>query len=138
MFTAGDRIQQLAIVIEDFNLQITKDVAALLIVSYKRIRRPAGTAERLVAFRPAAAGVHVLDRWPARKEDGIFLHQLRGKRPQRRNVVHNPDSTAVRGENQVALTRMHRDIAYRDRRKIPALVLGPSLSPVDRHPEPKL
>ena len=50
MLGAADGVEQLALLIEDFNLHVAIDVAASLVVGDQRIRRPAGTDEGLVAL----------------------------------------------------------------------------------------
>jgi len=138
VLAAGDGIEQLAILIKDFDLKIAEDVAALLVVGDEGVDGTAGTGEGFVALGPAAVGVHVLDRGLAGEQDRVFLHEFWREGTERRDVIDNPDTAAVRGKNEVVFARVNHDIAHRDRGKIASLVFSPPLTAIDGDPEAEL
>ncbi len=91
-----------------------------------------------VALRPAARPLHPLLHRPARQEGHLAPQHLRRERAQRREVVHDPDAAAVRGDDQVVLARMDQQIPHRDAGEVAALELRPALARVGRDPQPEL
>ena len=67
----------------------------------------------------------------------VFRQRVRRQRAQRRDVVDDPDAAAVRGDDQVVVARMNRQVANRDVRQIAALVLRPLRAAVERNPQPE-
>ena len=62
MLAARNRVHQLAVLIENLDLQISENVASLLIVGNLRFRRPAPAVEALIPFRPPPEGLEILNR----------------------------------------------------------------------------
>ena len=137
MFTARDRIEQLTVLIEDFNFQVAENMAALLVIGDESIRWTAETGEAFIAFRPAAVGIEVLDGRRSFEDGGILLHQVRLELAKRRNVVNDPDAPSMCSQHQIGLTGLNGDIADCRGREIAALVLRPALAAVGRDPQAK-
>ena len=76
MLAAADGVEQLALLVENFDFHVAVNVAAALVVSNERTRRTAGTNESLIALRPRSIGVDVLHRRPAGDEGRSFRHQV--------------------------------------------------------------
>src|ERR1019366_7637435 len=80
---------------------VSTNLPPFLVVGDLRVRRPVAPMEGLVAFRPASERIKILDRRPAWEQRRFFGHDLRRERAQRRDIVHDPDATAVRCQHQV-------------------------------------
>src|SRR5215471_14258761 len=110
---------------------------ALIIVDHGSVRRILAN-KNCIAVCPTALALDALLDGPRRNERNILLQQIRRQRTQRRDVVHYPDAAAMRGENQVIVPRMNRQVANGNSRKMVALELRPALSAINRNPESKL
>src|ERR1700757_2852053 len=110
---------------------------ALVIIDHGTVRRILANENR-VAIGPSTLALDALLDRPRRNKGNILLQQIRRQRAQRRDVVHYPDPAAVRGENQIVIPRMNREVANGDGRKMVALELGPAFSAINRNPESKL
>src|SRR5580704_10328978 len=92
---SSDGVEQLAILIEDFDLQIAKDVAALLVVGDGCVTRTADADEGLVTLCPTGVSIEVLHCRPAFDEGRFFRHDVRSQCTQRRDVVDDPDAASM-------------------------------------------
>src|ERR1035437_1664783 len=95
MLAPAYSVEQLALLVEDFDFHVAIDMAASLVVSDKRPSGTAGANESLVALRPPGVGIDVLRSRPAGDEGRGFRHQVGSQSTQRRNVVDDPDAAAV-------------------------------------------
>src|SRR6516225_5471659 len=85
----------------------------------QRLRVRAG--ERGAAFQPAAEGFDALLRGTVgKKRGGFFGPHLWGEMAKRGDVVDDPDTTAVRGNDEIGITGMDDEIAHRHAGKIVA------------------
>ena len=75
---------------------------------------------------------------PRRNEGNFLLQQIRRQRAQRRDVVDDPDAAAMRGENQIVIPRLNRQVANGNGRKMVAFELRPVFSAINRNPQSKL
>src|SRR5580704_959479 len=135
MFAAGDRIHQLAVLIEDFDLEVTEYVPLLLVIIDERVGWPAGSVETLVALRPSSVGIEPLNGWRPLDQGSVFCHQIGRQSAQWRNIVNDPNSASVSREHLIGLTRLHHKITHRYRGKVASLVLSPMLPAIDRDPK---
>src|SRR5713101_6597827 len=94
--------------------------------------------EGRVALGPSAGGGHALLGRPPRKEGDVHRERLVGERPERRQVIDDPDAAAVRRQHQVAIARMDLQIAHRDAREVAAAELRPAPATVDGDEETEL
>ncbi len=99
MFAARNRIHQLAILIEDFDLKVAEDVTLLLVIIDERVGGPARSVETLVALSPASVGVEPLNGWRPFDQGSVLCHQIGRQGAQRRNIVDDPDSASVGREH---------------------------------------
>src|SRR5215469_1189928 len=106
----------------------------LIIIDHGSVRRILANENR-VAIGPSTLALDALLDRPRRNERNILLQQIRSQRAQRRDVVHYPDSAPMRGENQIIVPRMNRQVANGNRRKMVALELRPAFSAINRNPE---
>src|SRR5207302_6887325 len=83
-------------------------------------------------------GFNALLRGLALQEDSVLRQDLRSQLPQRRDVIHDPNAAAMRGDDQIGLTRMHHNIAHGDVGELATFVLGPLLATIERNPQTKL
>src|ERR1043166_1807732 len=90
--------------------------------------------EHCASVRPAAAAFDPFLDWSRRNEGNLLRHDLRRQRAPRRDVIDDPNTAAVRRQNEIILTRMNREIAHRNSREPIAFELRPIFSAVDRHP----
>src|SRR5579863_9547943 len=95
MFAARNRVNQFSVLIKDFDFQITKNMAALLVVIDERIGWPAWSGEARITLRPASIGVEILNGRRTFDESSVFRHQVRSKSTKRRNIVDDPDAASV-------------------------------------------
>src|SRR5262249_33430509 len=107
---------------------------ALIIIDHGSVRRIL-TDKNRVAIGPPTLALDALLDWPRRNESNILLQQIGSQRSQRGDVVHYPDPAPVRGEHQIVVPRVNRQIANGNGRKIVALELRPASSAIDRNPE---
>src|SRR4029077_8499719 len=110
---------------------------ALIIVDHGGIRRILANENR-VAIGPSTLTLDALLDRPRRNERNILLQQIRSQRTQRRDVVYYPDPTAMRGENQIVVPRLNRQVANGNGRKMVAFKLRPAFSAINRKPKSKL
>src|SRR4029077_20531986 len=110
---------------------------ALVIVDHGSGRRILADKNR-VAICPSTLALDALLDRARRNESHILLQQIRSQRAQRRDVVYYPDPTAMRGENQIVIPRMNRQVANGNGRKMVALELCPAFSAINRKPKSKL
>src|SRR5262249_56881204 len=76
MLGRRDCVEQLAIRIEDFDLEVAKDMAALLVIGNESVGRAALADESFVTLGPTPLSIEVLNgRW-AFHERCLFFHQL--------------------------------------------------------------
>src|ERR1700730_2528585 len=109
----------------------------LIVRDHGRVRRIVADEYR-VAIRPAAVGFKALLHW-SRGNEGDFLRQeLVRQAAPRRDVVNNPDAAAVRGQNEIVLARLNREVAHCYCRKMIAFELRPGFAAVDRNPKSEL
>src|SRR5215469_17281724 len=106
----------------------------LIIVDHGSVRRIFANKNR-VHIGPSTLTLDALLDRSRRNESNILLQQIRSQRAQRRDVVHYPDSAAMRCENQIIVPRMNRQVANGNGRKMVALELCPVFSAIDRNPE---
>src|SRR5262245_285591 len=107
---------------------------ALIIIDHGSLRRILAN-KNCVPIGPSTLAFDALLDRSRRNESNILLQQSRSQRAQRRDVVHNPDSAAMRGENQIVVPRMNRQVANGNGRKMVALELRPAFSAINRNPE---
>src|SRR6476469_2151702 len=107
---------------------------ALIIVDHGGIRRILANENR-VTIGPSPLALDPLLHRPRQNERNILLQQIRSQRAQRRDVVYDPDPTAMRGEDQIDVPRMNRQVANGNGRKMVALELRPAFSAINRNPE---
>jgi len=69
-----------------------------------------------VAVGPATARLQALRCRTAREERDRAGEHLGRQRPERRDVVHDPDPAAVRGDHEVVVAGVNGQIAHRDSR----------------------
>ncbi len=81
MFAAGNGIEQFAVLVENLDLEVAKDVAASLVVSNESVAGAAAAKKSCVAFRPSSTGFNVLDGLLV-KQHGLLGHHLRSQRAQ--------------------------------------------------------
>src|SRR6476660_2802167 len=110
---------------------------ALIIVDHGSVRRILANENRVTVGPSPLSLDPLLDR-PRRNERNILRQQIRSQRAQRRDVVYYPDPTAMRGENQIVVPRVNRQVANGNGRKMVALELRPACSAINRNPESKL
>src|SRR6516164_2713586 len=103
---------------------------ALIIVDYGSVRRILANKNG-VAIGPSALALDPLLHRSRGDERHILLQQIRSQRAQRRDVVHYPDSAAMRGENQIVIPRVNRQVANGNGRKMIALKLRPAFSAIN-------
>ena len=113
-------------------------MAAALVIRNHGVVGRIRSHERRVAVRPPAARLQPLHRGPGRKERGGAREHRGRERAQRRDVVDDPNAAAVRGDHEIVVARMDREIAHRHRGQVPTLVARPLLAAVERHPQPEL
>src|SRR5215467_4788306 len=106
----------------------------LIIIDYGCVRRIFANEYR-VPISPSTLALDALLDRSRRNESNILLQQIRSQRAQRRDVVHYPDSAAMRCENQIIVSRMNRQVANGNGRKMVALELRPVFSAINRNPE---
>src|SRR6476620_3597112 len=109
----------------------------LIIVDHGSVRRILANENR-VANGPSTLALDTLLDRARRNESNILLQQIRSQCAQRRDVVYYPDPTAMRGENQIVVPRVNRQVANGNGRKMVALELRPIFSAINRDPESKL
>src|SRR6188474_3549430 len=109
----------------------------LIIVDHGSVRRILANENR-VAIGPSTLALDALLDRARRDEGNILLQQIRSQCAQRRDVVYYPDSTAMCGENQIVITRLNRQVANGNGRKMVALELRPACSAINRNPQSKL
>ena len=122
-----DRVDDLARRVEHLELERAEEVARALVVrdhgAARRVRR------RRTLASPSAQppdALHALLHGPRRAgTPPPAASTSRVERAQRRDVVDDPDAAAVRGEHQIVVARLHREIAHRDGREVAALELRP-------------
>src|SRR5215510_127430 len=102
----------------------------LIIIDHSCVRRILANENCVPVGPPTLALDSLLDR-PRRNEHNILLQQIRSQRTQRRDVVHYPDSAAMRGENQIVVPRMNRQVANSNGRKMMAFELCPAFSAIN-------
>src|SRR5678816_3666557 len=110
---------------------------ALIIVDHGGVRRILANENR-VAISPSTLALDALLDRARRDEGNILLQQIRSQRAQRRDVVYYPDPTAMRGENQIVIPRVNRQVANGNGRKMVAFELRPIFSAINRNPQSKL
>src|SRR4030095_1503694 len=103
---------------------------ALIIVDHGSVRRIVANKNRVAIGPPALALDALLDR-TRRNEGNILLQQIRSQRTQRRDVVYYPDPAAMRGENQIVVPRMNRQVANGNGWKMVAFELRPAFSAIN-------
>src|ERR1700761_4377128 len=106
---------------------------ALIIVDHCGVRRILPNKNG-VAIGPSTLPLDALLDRSRRNERHILLQQIRSQRPQRRDVVYYPDPPAMRGEDQIVVPRVNRQVANGDGRKMVALKLRPAFSAINRNP----
>src|SRR4029077_8492072 len=94
--------------------------------------------ENSVASRPAAAALNPLLHRLRLHECDFLAKHFRGERPQRSDVINNPKTAAVGGEDELVVPRLNRRVSHRDGWKVIALELGPGLPAINRSPKSKL
>jgi len=110
---------------------------ALIIIDHGSVGRILANEHR-VAIGPSPLALDALLDRPRRNERNILLQQIRRQRSQRRDVVDDPDSAAMRGEDQVVVPWLNRQIANGNSRKMATLELRPVFSSINRNPKSKL
>ena len=110
---------------------------ALVISNQRRVRR-IGPGIHRASFHPAAIRRQPLLRGLGLEENCPLRHNFGSQLAQRRDVVHDPDSAAMRGDDQIRFARVNHDIPDGHRRKLVAFVLRPVLSAIRRNPESEL
>src|SRR5215470_14403145 len=103
---------------------------ALIIVDYGCVRRIFAN-KNCVPIGPSTLALDTLLDRSRRNESNILLQQIRSQRAQRRDVVHYPDAAAMRGENQIVVPRMNRQVANSNGRKMFAFKLRPAFSAIN-------
>src|SRR5262245_60211513 len=103
---------------------------ALIIVDHGSVRRILANKNG-IAIGPATLALDALLDRPRRNKGYILLQQIGSQRTQWRDVVHYPDATPMRGENQIVVPRMNRKVANCNGRKIVALKLRPAFSAIN-------
>ena len=124
--------------VEHLDLQLAEQVPGALVVGDDRAVLRVVAHERRGAVGPAPLRLDALLRGACRHEGGVLRGKLRRQLTQRRDVVHDPDAAAVRGDHEVAVARLHGEIAHRDGGQMPAPVLRPVRAAVHRHRESQL
>ena len=132
------RVHQLALGVEDLDLEIALHVPGPLIVGDGGVLRPSGAVKRVVALTPPAVGLQILHRAARRQQRGLGRENLRSQRAQRRNVVNDPDAASMRCQHQVALALLDDDVAHGHGREVGALVLCPVIAAIHAHPQAQL
>ena len=74
MLAAGDGVDELAILIENLDFQVAKDMPALLVISNLRIRWAVASVESGISFGPTATHVKVLNHRPPGNQGCFFGH----------------------------------------------------------------
>src|SRR6185503_333926 len=106
-----DVLHQLAIAIEDLNLQSRLLVELVFqVVSDQRTRRRIRTSENFVANAVTRKATRKPQRLAHRKQMRVAAENLWRHLLNRSRVVEDPDTAPVRGENQIVFTRMHDDV----------------------------
>src|SRR5260370_7892742 len=108
-----------------------------LVVGDLRLCGPAASTKSFVPLRPSAERFKILHGWPSRNQDCLLRHQVGTKRAQRRNVVNDPNSSAMSRKDKVSFARMNHDVAHRRHPKIRSLVLPPFITPAHENPQSK-
>src|ERR1700733_839283 len=138
VFAACDGVDEISLFIEYLNLEIAEDVAASLVVRDGRVLWTGRPMEGVVALRPSALSLHVLNDRRNRKEFRLISHEFGGERAPGGDVVDDPDAAPVGGKHEVRGLGVNDKIANGDVGKVAALVLGPSNASIVADPETKL
>src|SRR5437868_10303986 len=138
MLATGNRIDQLALRVENLNLQIPENVPCALIVGDRRHIGTAGAVEGVGPFWPSGKCLQPLSAFWHRKEAGLLLHDLRSEGAQRRDVVNNPDATTMRRQYEIIGARLDYEIVDCHCGEVAAFVLRPAFPTVVADEESKL
>ncbi len=123
-------VHQLPLRIENLQLHFSKNVTLALVVrNHGRIGRIRSGVHR-ASFHPAAVSRQPLLRGLGLEEHRLLRHHFGSQLAQRRNVVHDPDAAAMRGDDQVRLARVHHNVPHRHHRELMAFVLRPAFSAI--------
>ena len=120
-----ERVHGLALRIENLQSHFAKNVSLALVVGNQSRVRRIGSSEHRASFHPAAIRGEPLLRGLGLQENCLLRHDFGSQFTQRRDVIHDPDAAAMRGDYQIRFARVHHDVPDSHHGEFMTFVLRP-------------